>query len=58
MRSEVKAIIKKLEEVRDKIQGFLDNAENSDYSNQDRIDRLESELEYLDAAIDNLNDIE
>ena len=58
MRSEVKAILKKLIEVRDKVQGFSDNAENSDNPNQDRIDRLESELECLDTAIDNLNDIE
>ena len=58
MRSEVKAIIAKLINVRDKVQGFLDNAENSDYPNQDRIDALGDELEYLDAAIDNLNDIE
>ena len=58
MRSEIKAILKKLIEVRDKVQGFLDNAENSDYPNQDRIDRLDDELGYLDAAIENLNDIE
>ena len=58
MRQELKAIVKRLEEVRDKVQGFLDNAENSDNPNQDRIDRLESELECLDTAIDNLNEIE
>ena len=58
MRNEVKAILKKLIEVRDKVQEYLDNAEAMDNPNQDRIDRLESELECLDAAIDNLNDIE
>ena len=58
MRQEVKAIIKRLEEVRDRVQGFLDNAEVVENPNQDRVDRLESELEYLDAAIDKLNDIE
>ena len=57
MRSEVKAILKRLIEVRDMVQGFLDNAENSDYPNQDRIDFLDDELGYLDAAIENLNDI-
>ena len=58
MRQEVKAIIKRLEEVRDRVQGFLDNAEAVENPNQDRIDKLDSGLEYLVAAIDNLNDIE
>ena len=58
MRQEVKAIVKRLEEIRDKVQGFSDNAENSDYPDQDRIDRLGAELDSLEAAITSLNEIE
>ena len=58
MRNEIKAILKQLTLVREKVQGFLDNAENSDYPNDDRVERLSNEVDAIDGAIDALNDIE
>jgi len=58
MRQELKGIVKKLIEVRRKVQGYLNNAEKEVHPNQDRIDSLQSELDCLDAAMEVLQEID
>lgn len=56
MRSEIKAIIVRLEQIRDKVDVFMSNAE--DRGNDDKVDQLSNELDQIDAAIDILESIE
>ena len=58
MRAEIKAIITKLELVKAKVEDYLDNAENAEHPNDDRIDALSNEIECIDQAIDTLEGIE
>ena len=58
MRNEVKAIVLRLVEIEAKVQGYLDKAQDADNPNDERIERLEAELDSLEAAITSLNEIE
>jgi len=58
MRNEVKAILKKLETVRDKVSDYLDTAESADSPDEERIDRLQHELDCLETAIEAIEDID
>jgi len=58
MRAEVKAILAKLQAVKEKVDEYLDTAENADYPNDDRIDKLQNESDCLDNAIASLEEIE
>ena len=56
MRQEVKAIIKRLEEIRDKVDVYMCNAENR--GQEDKADKLSSEIDQINEAITALEDID
>lgn len=56
MRQEIKAIIKQLNAVRDKVASYQTRAE--DRENEDRAEELSNELELIEQAIDNLSEID
>jgi hypothetical protein len=58
MRAEVKSILSKLEAVKEKVEDYLSNAEDAEHPNDERIDRLTNEVEYLEQAIEALEGIE
>ncbi len=58
MRSSVKAILKRLIEIIETVEESLDNTNNADYPNEDRIEKLEAELEALEEAQGALEGIE
>ena len=58
MRQEIKAIIVKLEQVEQKVEIFLENANDRVNPNEDRIAELETELDAIRQAIEILQEIE
>lgn len=56
MRQEIKAIIVRLEQVRDNVGSYLSNAE--DRGADDKADQLSNELDQIDTAIEALEGIE
>lgn len=56
MRNEIKAIIKKLKEVQNKVQGYAENAIL--VNAEDRANELEFEVEAIETAIESLKEIE
>ena len=58
MRNEIRSIITKLENTLEKVQEYLDNAENAEYPNDDRIDNLQNEIDCIQEAIEALENIE
>ncbi len=58
MRNSIKAIINKLEIVFEQIEEYKDTAEDAEYPNDERIEKLEEELSKIEEALDSLQDIE
>ena len=58
MRNSIKSIIDKLTSVQESVEGYLATAESSEYPNEERIDKLQSELESIESAIEALQEIE
>ena len=58
MRREIQSILAKLHKVRDKVEGYFYNAQELEYPDRERTEELEEELEYLDEAIDALENID
>jgi len=58
MRQEIKAIIVKLEQVEQKVEIYLENANDRVNPNEDRIAELETELDAIRQAIELLQEIE
>jgi len=58
MRQEIKAIIVKLEQAEQKVEIFLENANDRVNPNEDRIAELETELDAIRQAIEILQEIE
>ena len=56
MRKSIQAIIIKLESIRDQVQEYADNA--ADRGQDDKSDQLNEEVEYIEAAIESLQNIE
>ena len=58
MRNSIKAIVSKLETIEEQVADYLDNAEQAEYPNEDRIDKLQTEMDCIRNAIDSLEEIE
>jgi len=58
MRNEIKAIITKLTVIIEKIEASIDTAESAEYVNDERIDKLNAELEIIQEALEALETIE
>ena len=58
MRPELKSIIEKLNVVKGKVEESLEKAEDAEYPNDERIEKLETELAAIEAALDELESIE
>ncbi|MCK9432125.1 MAG: hypothetical protein M0R00_04130 [Candidatus Omnitrophica bacterium] len=56
MRNEVRGILGKLQSIKEKVEGYLGNAEEAE--NDERIDALSAELDSLGTAIEALEEIE
>ena len=56
MRSEIKAVIKRLEEIRDEVDLYLCNAENK--GQEEKADQLSSAIDQINEAITSLEDID
>ena len=64
MRNEMKMIRKRIEEINGKLQGikekveeYLDTAENQEYLNDERIEKLQNEIDCIERAHDQLDSI-
>jgi len=58
MRNEIKAVVIKLESIQEKVEEYLDNAQDAENPNEERVARLEEELNSIEEAIEALNNIE
>ena len=58
MRKSLQTILTKMTTIQGQIEDTLENAEAAEHPNDDRIEKLQTELECLEGAIDNLESID
>lgn len=58
MRNSVKGVISRLEEIESQVAEYLDTAESAEYPNEERVERLQDELDKITEAKDILEEIE
>ena len=56
MRTQLKAILTRAETTKDTVEASLDTAQDQDYPNDERVEKLEAELEMFSAIIDAINE--
>ena len=58
MRNSVKAIVTRLEAIMEQVEEYIDTAEEAEHPNDERIGKLNDEMEAIADALESLNSIE
>ena len=58
MRNSLSAVVNRLQEILEQVEEYKDTAEDAEYPNDERITKLDDELDAIQSAIDELEGIE